>query len=222
MTNFSTYSVTEEAFLHSSLHELVKVWASGSGKASFHLDICDGVAELQLNFKLGHPSQSHCDQYVPQHHHLHDQQEGYQPRRRRRKGPARRERDRLRAAEHHARTTQTPQDVFLPFNGRILATKPRISSSNHKSQFDDITAAPAVKATAATAVTPSTFRPPLPVVQPGKPCSTSRHVNIEVNTAKKKLFVLPLPRGTSPKSAHSGKKTYKMKEDDLWTKLFEL
>ena len=164
MTNFSTYSVTEEAFLHSSLHELVKVWASGSGKASFHLDICDGVAELQLNFKLGHPSQSHCDQYVPQHHHLHDKQEGYQPRRRRRKGPARRERDRLRAAEHHARTTQTPQGVILPFNGRILATKPRISSSNHKSQFDDSTAAPAVKATAATAVTPSTSRPPLPVV----------------------------------------------------------
>ena len=44
---------TEEASLLSSLNEIVKVWARGSGQAKFDLNICDGVAELSLNFKLG-------------------------------------------------------------------------------------------------------------------------------------------------------------------------
>ena len=52
---------TEEAFLLSSLHEVVKVWANGIGQAKFDLNICDGVADLSLNFKLGHPKQQHCD-----------------------------------------------------------------------------------------------------------------------------------------------------------------
>ena len=51
---------TEEAFLLSSLNEIVKVWARGFGQAKFDLNICDGVAELSLNFKLGHPSDQHC------------------------------------------------------------------------------------------------------------------------------------------------------------------
>ena len=130
----SNLGFTEEAFLLSSLHEVIKVWSRGSGQASFDLNISDGMAELKLGFKLAHPGDLHYHPHVLEDGHQHPYR--HQPPRRRRKGQARRERDRLRAAEHHARTTQTPQDVILPFNGRVLATKPRISSSNHKSQFD--------------------------------------------------------------------------------------
>ena len=50
MTN--TYNYTEEAFLLSSLQEMVKVWASGSGKAGFNLNICDGLAGYNSTFNL--------------------------------------------------------------------------------------------------------------------------------------------------------------------------
>ena len=73
MTNY-TYNYTEEAFLLSSLHEMVKVWASGSGKARFNLDICDGLAKLQLNFQLGHPSEAHGDPYLPPNHEPPEQE----------------------------------------------------------------------------------------------------------------------------------------------------
>ena len=53
------FSSSEEAFLLKSLHEVVKVWASGNGKATFNLKIENGSAELQLAFRLGHPSDVH-------------------------------------------------------------------------------------------------------------------------------------------------------------------
>ena len=72
---------SEEAFLLSSLHEVVKVWARGSGQAKFDPNICDRVAELSLNFKLGHPSDKHCDHphLAPQpddHDAPHDDDQG--------------------------------------------------------------------------------------------------------------------------------------------------
>ena len=61
MRTSSKFSLTEEAFLLNSLHEIVKIWASGSGKASFSLDVCDGKANLSLGFQLGHPCDQHYD-----------------------------------------------------------------------------------------------------------------------------------------------------------------
>ena len=68
----SHYSYTEEAFLHSSLQEVVKVWASGSGQAKFEVSIENGVAKLNLSFTLGDPSDLHykpiyAAQQAPQH-----------------------------------------------------------------------------------------------------------------------------------------------------------
>jgi hypothetical protein len=93
----STFSYTEEAFLLCSLHKVVKVWAGG-----FDLKIDNGVAHLNLGFQLGHPASLHCD--PPQHqpypgpvpgHH------GQQPHhRRRKKGPSRSKRDKLRTEMH--------------------------------------------------------------------------------------------------------------------------
>ena len=84
-------SFTEEAFLFSSFQEAVKVWRKGSGQATFSLQIGDGKAELQLSFKLGHPSDLHFEPDVPPSPD-HDQDYVGQPcRHPRRKGQARRE-----------------------------------------------------------------------------------------------------------------------------------
>ena len=89
-TNYN-YSFTEEAFLLSSLYEVVKVWARGTGQASFDLNIVDGVAEVKLGFKLGRPSEPHCHEPAPVHHHPPGEQQ--QHHRRRHKAAGRRERD---------------------------------------------------------------------------------------------------------------------------------
>ena len=64
----STFTLSEEAFLLRSLHEVVRVWAAGSGQAQFNLEISNGEADLQLNFKLGQPTDAHVHHKHPQHH----------------------------------------------------------------------------------------------------------------------------------------------------------
>ena len=54
------FNHTEDAFLLSSLQEVVRVWARGTGHADFGLNVNDGVAELKLSFTLGHPYDLHC------------------------------------------------------------------------------------------------------------------------------------------------------------------
>ena len=94
MNNDTTpFSLSEEAFLFNSLREVTKVWARASGKATFNFSVQDGQAHLQLGFQLGLPR----DPHIPsQQHH----QNISSPRR---KGSARKEHDRERAAQHQAR-----------------------------------------------------------------------------------------------------------------------
>ena len=54
------HNFTEEAFLLTSLQEVVKVWARGTGQASFAVNVENGVAKLDMSFSLGHPSDLHC------------------------------------------------------------------------------------------------------------------------------------------------------------------
>ena len=61
---YTSFSYSEEVFLLASLHEVVKVWSRGSGQASFNLDVSEGSADLKLSFKLGHPTEPHCDEVV--------------------------------------------------------------------------------------------------------------------------------------------------------------
>ena len=106
----------------------MKVWASGKGKADFNLRIENGSAELQLAFKLGRPTDVHVvppQHYNPlPHHDLHQEQQ--LPRRRRHKGPARREKDRARAEQHQAclkSKSAESAEILLLFKGRILPLK---------------------------------------------------------------------------------------------------
>ena len=92
--NIINFSMTEEAFLLSSLKEVVKVWGTGISNASFNFTVENGKGCLQLGFQLGLP------------HELHGHPQGHP----RRKCPARRERDRKRAAAFQARVRAQPDD----------------------------------------------------------------------------------------------------------------
>ena len=92
-TNSTSFNLSEEAFLLSSLREVTKVWARSSGKANFNFSVPDGQAHLQIGFHLG----------LPQDHHLPPQQHDHDPSSQHRyKGSVRIERDRARAAKHQA------------------------------------------------------------------------------------------------------------------------
>ena len=98
MMNFGN---TEEAFVLSTLKEFVKIWGSGS-HANLNLECLNGNAWVKLAFQLGSPASQH---YLP-HHAPQTIPLPHQPRRRKPKGPARREKDRVRAAAHRARLVQ--------------------------------------------------------------------------------------------------------------------
>ena len=115
--NTSNFAYTDQFFLLNSLHEVVKVWASGNGKVDFNHKIENGTAELQFAFRLGHPSAVHVVPPQP-HQDLHHEQ---QLSRRCNKGAARREKDCAGAEKHQASLTPDKSaEILLPFRGRIL------------------------------------------------------------------------------------------------------
>ena len=87
-TNLSPipFSQTEEAFFLSCVGEVMKVWASKSGQAKLNISVENGMADLQLAFKLGLPGDPHLPNH-PTHNPRY-------------KTPARKAKDRARAAAH--------------------------------------------------------------------------------------------------------------------------
>ena len=218
--NTTTFSYTEEAFLLSSLHEVVKVWARGSGQASFDLRINSGIAELNLGFQLGHPASLHCDHPPPQppgpppcpHHEAHGQVPDHPRHRRRNRGPARRKRNRLCAEMHnfhHPKKAAAPA-VLLPFTGKLLPVN-----------VEKVLSAPETTPANAPAVTltPQAAQPiqATAAVKPSKSSQASPKF-IDSNVVKKQLFHTD-PHRQDPLPALV-KKSYKAKEEDLWTRLF--
>ena len=241
MTNMN-YNYTEEAFLLSSLQEVVKIWGKGKGSSTFNLKVCDGVAELALSFSLGYPSDLHSSpppqpDCHPQHVHDYPQhpqfpQQKVRHHRRRRKGPAQRERDRLRAEEHHSRqnfSKTAASAVILPFLGKMLP----INDPNHADKAEFPAAAP-VDSSQIAAATVATSDPASPqpgtahiaAVRPTKPVLSAAAASkyVDADLAKKQLFPHPLPSCQVPLASVQQqavkRKGYKMKEEDLWTKLF--
>ena len=134
------FNFSEEAFVLSNLHEVVKVWARGSGQATFELKVDNGVADLTLGFRLGHPADPHCfpntssplctPQLRPQQH---QQSEGQgQQYCRRKKGPKRRERDRLRAELYQQKNKKNiaASAVILPISGTYLPVRRKNLQAN--------------------------------------------------------------------------------------------
>ena len=218
-TSSSNFSLTEEEFLLNSLHEIVKIWARGKGKASFSLDVSDGLANLSLGIQLGHPSDQHYDPGAQPHHlPTHEQHQDVVQQSRRHKGPKRREKDRARAAAHQARlqseaadparlVTAAPAVVKLPCSGKLLPLNTKTS----------------VATLEATTPSPSSSISP---TTPKKLQSTSEppfRKYLDVSVVKKQLFT----HQESPGDAHHAaeeippSQNYQEREKDLWTRLFK-
>ena len=126
MTNTSTsFSLQKRGFLHTKLDEILRVWDRGLGKGSFFFSINNGLPDFQFGLQLdlldvsGPTQPSQTGSAVPP------------PRPVRRRGPARRERDRQRAARHHAAqaaaAASADKVAKLPGVGRTVGSAARPS-----------------------------------------------------------------------------------------------
>ena len=86
--------MAKRQFLHSNLDEILSVWDRGSGKGSFIFIIQDGTPDFDFCTKLDFENVSAAPEDT------NHQKPRHIPRRHR--GPARRERDRQRAAKFQA------------------------------------------------------------------------------------------------------------------------
>ena len=141
--------------------------------------------------------------------------------RKRRKGPARRESDRARAAQHRARfqpdTTAVSScgkeqagalklpSVLLPITGKLLPVKP-------------VTPPPS-NATAPAATPPPRAPPSSGTTAPIKTAAAATPNSLDLNSARKHLFS-NAPSKQKPTLAPA-RDAYKRKEDELWTRLFK-
>ena len=189
------------------------------------------MAELSLNFKLGQPSDQHCDPPHPTEQHVHpdaqhegeehgQDQETFRPVPQR-KSQARRERNRLRAARRRATAASeaatASTNIVLPFKGTMLPMFRR----------EQVTAAPRTTASTspgtATQTSPTTASTveaaaSAKLVRPVKAFQT-HPTSSDAELVKTRLFTIPSSHQVPPSNPDAGKqKCYKMKEDDLWTK----
>ena len=205
--NIINFNHSEEAFVQSSLNEVIKIWESGFGQASFRLDVCEGSGTLNLSFQLGKPSDKHCDLGVPaqpgSHVNAYPQQQH-----RRRKGPARHEKDRARAAAHQARI-QSESQVAVHVNPTLANTACTESNCRTDTSENLATVPAAIKlpfngnllplqktplatssvasvATSAVSPTPSSYSVAVSAA-PIKGNKRSKYYD-DANSAKKKLF----------------------------------
>ena len=96
MSNSNTFHQLKREFLHRQLDEVIAIWARGTGQGKFKLKVAEGVPYFQFRFQLNFQN-VHKSHHNPHQHPHHTKQ---------RLGPARQSRDRLRlrAAEHQAKS----------------------------------------------------------------------------------------------------------------------
>ena len=114
-----TLKSSEEHVVYRSLREVVKIWAEGSGKANFSLDVIKDTAELTIKISFGAfttPSQQHIIYDV-----INDVS-AVKPHKKKlkKKSPSQRRRDRKRAMDFQHKKSLIHQDVRLPFSGKII------------------------------------------------------------------------------------------------------
>ena len=148
--NSIPFSLSEEAFILNSLSEVTKVWARATGKATFNFSVQDGQAHLQLGFQLGMPGDPHLPPHPPSLPKA--------------KTSFRRERDRLRAAEHQERLNSTK----IP-NVVVSTTIPSSSISPEAISTTTVSVAPSKTVTHSKVAVPAT---PEVKVSPSSPEET--------------------------------------------------
>ena len=115
--HFPRRTHNEETFVLASVKEFVKAWSSGN-QANLNLQCKNGGAWLSLGFQLNSPQSPHHHGPPPHHH----------PRHRRPKGPARRERDRVRAMRHQAGLQARTEAASATGTPNLPTPQPRATS----------------------------------------------------------------------------------------------
>ena len=243
MTSSSIFSLSKRDFLHQKLDELLRVWARASGQGNFYLTVADGSPDFQFAIQLDFDDASAPEANF--HPHNHPQHHVRKPR-----GPAQQAKNRKRAADYQAakaaaarhRAATAEPAVILPFTGNLLPLKkpsphhskngpaePAADDTNaSKAPYEADGTAHSVAASSAPSKTdvsaelsaastasspPSTATGPPPASRPTKSSQPNQAAS-HVNSVKKKLFSAP--------QKTVKKKCYQIKEDDLWTKLFQV
>ena len=117
----ASFSHSEEAFLFSNLRNIINVWSGGSGQARLNISVKDGKAELQLNYLLGHPEESHLPPQLPPTFPVLPL--------RRRKSKKRQTRDNQRAARYQAAQRAATSSPSSPLISELSTTYYSSSSS---------------------------------------------------------------------------------------------
>ena len=236
MHRSTNFNISEEAFILSSLKEVVNVWARGHGQASFNLGIVDGFADLQLNFRLGSPADLHL---LPEQVVQPLPQQPPRVHSKRKKSAAKLAKDRARAALHQARiqseaeagsmkrsAEESPPSIILPITGKLIPLKSTSSSSTPEA--DPVSTFPSTSpaGTAAPAATPSPSAPlPTKTHPTKKTVSLTPRRYVDVNCVRKDLFPAPpsnpAPKKSSPHPLPPSSLAYKRQEDELWSRLFK-
>ena len=125
----SSFTFSKREFLHYKLDEIIKMWQRGLGQGSFAFNVDDGTPDFQCGIHLdfddssgmapNHPSFTPPPPFQPHHRRGHD---GV-----RRHGPARRARDRDRAARYQAAQAVAAASVAksFPGTGNVVGTAPK-------------------------------------------------------------------------------------------------
>jgi hypothetical protein len=129
--NTPSFTHKKRIFLLNKLDEVIKIWASGSGQGSFSFTVENGTSSLQYGLQLemqdvGGAEPAHVPHEPVAHGH-----------RRRHRGPARKARDRQRAARHQATLAAAKTEPKFPGCGQAVgsAAKPVLSIPLNKGDF---------------------------------------------------------------------------------------
>ena len=214
----SIFSQDKILFLHQKLDDVLHLWARKSGSGSFHFTVNNGLPNLQFVLDLG---MENAVASRPNH-----RQEEFSHVKVRHRGPARKLKNRERAALHQATLagaavapfkTAEPakhgaspaKDILLPFTGMIL---------------------PLRSAAASVALATSSPSSPIPTPSIGSSSAISAAgpvktaiaaKNVDVSSIKKQLFIEKDKPCTSPSTTlPSPPQNYVKSEEKLWSKLF--
>ena len=138
----------------------------------------------------------------------------------------------MRAARHRAATTAAAEsaectDVILPFKGKIVPVLRKEEVSTVPQTAAPTSTLPTATPTSPTTTSASTLGAAASatsskLVRPFK-ASQTQPTSFDAKFVKKKLFPISSNHQVPHRNPDVGKrKCYKMKEDDLWTKLFSL
>ena len=182
MCSNMSHGNTEEAFVLSSLKEFVNIWGSGS-RALLNLECQNGSAWVKLTVQLAHPADYHISHPVPQ---PDPPEVPVYHQRRRHKGPARREKDRQRAAAHRARIGQLP----MPQNTRSgtpaeRAGPPPSNAAEPAEPAGALSSPPACPSPSTSTMAVSACLPPPPfrAAEPAGTSSTSSRASVAAAAA---------------------------------------